>query len=97
MSAKSVSCEYQLVKQRLSIYSPFSAFHADSITPRGSFVIVRHRLPPTANIAPEEYNWRQMLAERLPEADLVSIDVDRRRNLRARLFFNLIVESEVQP
>ena len=50
MSAQSVSCEYQLVKQRLSIYSPLSAFHADSITPRGLFVIVRHHLSPIANL-----------------------------------------------
>ena len=78
---------YQLTKQRLSIFSPLSAFHPDSVSRRGNLITIRHALPIRFDRATVESDWIEMLSERLPEAEVVSVSVDRMSNLRARLFF----------
>jgi hypothetical protein len=79
--------ECEFVKQRLSIFTSESSFHPDNISRHGSLVVIRRALKTTANVALEVRQWRQMLAERIPQAKVLSVSVDRNHTLRARLSF----------
>jgi hypothetical protein len=86
---------YQVVKSRFASYSWLSANHADSITRRGDMIIVRHHLASFEQSSPERViaEWREFIASLLPEAALKRIDIDRKGDLRVRLYFPVPVVS----
>ena len=88
MSVQSIS-HYELVKQRLSIFSPLSCNHPDSISRRGHVIIIRHRLGQVWGetfIADQKRIWRELIAHEIPEAAILQVTIDR-ANVRVYISF----------